>query len=115
MAVTRTLKGQFDSSSNGRENSRRSPVTSGRTRNVVSALCLVVAAIVFGLPAPAHADTLDKIQASKSISLGYRKASPPFSSADEDGKPIGFSIDLCLRVVAAVKQAAPAMSDEQKG
>jgi len=108
MAVTRTLKGQFVSSSNERENSRRSPVTSGRTRNAVSAvsaLCLVVAAIVFGLPAPAHADTLDKIQASKSISLGYRKASPPFSSADEDGKPIGFSIDLCLRVVAAVKQA----------
>ena len=81
MAVTRTLKGQFDSSSNQRENSPRSRVTGGRARNAVSAFCLVVAAIVVGLPALAYADTLDKIRATGSIFIGYRKASPPFSSA----------------------------------
>ena len=77
---------------------------SGRTPKVVFALCLVVAAMIFELPAAVQADTLEKIRASGSISIGYRKASPPFSSIDEGGKPIGFSIDLCLRVAAAVKQ-----------
>jgi len=48
--------------------------------------------------------TLDKINRSGTIVLGYRNSSPPFSSLDEGGRPIGYSIDLCLRVADAVKQ-----------
>lgn len=48
--------------------------------------------------------TLDKIGRSGAIVLGYRDSSPPFSSLDEGGRPIGYSIDLCLRIADAVKQ-----------
>jgi glutamate/aspartate transport system substrate-binding protein len=53
---------------------------------------------------PAHADTLDRIKAAGAISIGYVDASPPFASSERGGKPEGFSIDLCQRVVAGVKQ-----------
>ncbi|MBV8652926.1 MAG: amino acid ABC transporter substrate-binding protein [Alphaproteobacteria bacterium] len=66
---------------------------------------LIVAAMGPGLMVTARADTLDKIRASKSIVIGYREASVPFSSLGADGKPVGYSIDLCLRIAAAVKQA----------
>jgi ABC-type amino acid transport substrate-binding protein len=47
-------------------------------------------------------NTLDRIKASKSITLGYRQSSVPFSSVGPDGKPIGYSIDLCTRVAGDV-------------
>jgi ABC-type amino acid transport substrate-binding protein len=46
--------------------------------------------------------TLDRIKAAKSITLGYRQSSVPFSSVGADGKPVGYSIDLCTRVAADV-------------
>jgi glutamate/aspartate transport system substrate-binding protein len=49
-------------------------------------------------------DTLSKIKASGTIQIGSRDSSIPFSyklgSADE---PIGFSNDICLKIVDAVK------------
>ena len=48
--------------------------------------------------ATAGKSTLDRIKASKTITLGYRQSSVPFSSAASDGKPVGYSIDLCSRV-----------------
>ena len=47
--------------------------------------------------------TLKKIKESGAITLGHREASYPLSYLDEAGQPVGYSIDLCLRVVAAVK------------
>jgi len=49
-------------------------------------------------------DTLKKIRDSKSISLGFRTDSPPFSFAGSDGQPAGYSVDLCKRVVASVER-----------
>jgi ABC-type amino acid transport substrate-binding protein len=49
-------------------------------------------------------DTLQKIKESGVISLGGRDASFPFSyKLGSDGNPIGFSADLCMKVVEAVK------------
>ena len=68
------------------------------------------AAALFALiaVAPAVAEepsgTLAKIANSGTIVLGYRHSSPPFSSLGKDGQPLGYSIDLCLRIVDAVKQ-----------
>src|SRR5215510_6849020 len=45
------------------------------------------------------ADTLGKIKAAKVIKLGYRESSVPFSFKGSDGNPLGYSIDLCTRVV----------------
>jgi ABC-type amino acid transport substrate-binding protein len=47
-------------------------------------------------------DTLGRIKAANTIVLGYRESSPPFSFAREDGRPLGYSVDLCTRVAASV-------------
>ena len=51
----------------------------------------------------ARADTLAKIKESGTIVIGHRTASPPFSFVDQSGKAVGYSIDLCKRIAAAVK------------
>ncbi len=48
--------------------------------------------------------TLKKIKDANSIIIGYREASRPFSFVGDDGKPVGYSIDLCLRITAGVQQ-----------
>jgi glutamate/aspartate transport system substrate-binding protein len=64
-----------------------------------------VAATASSLPVIAHAEsaTLDRIKSAGAITLGYREASIPFSYLGADQKPIGFSLDLCADVVAAIK------------
>ncbi len=46
--------------------------------------------------------TLKKIKSTNTITLGYREASRPFSFVGDDGKPAGYSVDLCTRVAAAI-------------
>ena len=71
---------------------------------------------IFMLTGPALAAELDgtlkKIKSSNTITLGYREASRPFSFAGDDGKPAGYSVDLCTRVAASIgKQLAlPALA-----
>ena len=52
----------------------------------------------------AQADTLEKVKSSGTFTIGHRDASIPFSFFDDKQKPIGYSIDLCLKVVDAVKK-----------
>ncbi len=47
--------------------------------------------------------TLKKVKDSGSISVGHRDASIPFSYLDDKQQPIGYSMDLCMRIVDAVK------------
>ncbi|MCX7151431.1 MAG: amino acid ABC transporter substrate-binding protein, partial [Proteobacteria bacterium] len=47
--------------------------------------------------------TLKKIKDSGSISVGHRDASIPFSYLDDKQQPIGYSMDLCMKIVDAVK------------
>lgn len=48
---------------------------------------------------------LDRIAAAGVVNIGYRDSSPPFSYLDAERRPIGYSIDLCLHVVAALRQS----------
>ncbi len=48
--------------------------------------------------------TLEKIKNSGVIVLGVRESSIPFSYLDDNQNSIGYSIDLCLKVVEAVKE-----------
>jgi glutamate/aspartate transport system substrate-binding protein len=48
--------------------------------------------------------TLKKIADRGAIVIGHREASVPFSYIDQNQKPIGFSIDLCLKIADAVKE-----------
>lgn len=47
--------------------------------------------------------TLKKIKDSGTIVIGHREASVPFAYIGPDSKPIGYSMDLCMKVVDAVK------------
>ena len=47
--------------------------------------------------------TLKKIADRGAIVIGHREASVPFSYIDQNQKPIGFSVDLCLKIADAVK------------
>ena len=49
--------------------------------------------------------TLDKIKESGVITLGHRETSRPFSFIGTDGQPTGYSVDLCLQVVAGLRQS----------
>ncbi|MDB5848854.1 MAG: amino acid transporter substrate-binding protein, partial [Rhodoferax sp.] len=53
---------------------------------------------------PAQADVLEKIRSTGSITLAHRDASIPFSYLDQDKHAIGYSIDLCLKVVDAIRR-----------
>jgi glutamate/aspartate transport system substrate-binding protein len=46
--------------------------------------------------------TLKKMKDSKTVTLGYRESSIPFSYLNKVGEPIGYSIDLCNAVVDEV-------------
>jgi ABC-type amino acid transport substrate-binding protein len=48
--------------------------------------------------------TLKKIRDSKTVFMGYRESSPPFSFAGSDQKPAGYSVDLCARIAAAIQR-----------
>lgn len=46
--------------------------------------------------------TLEKIKASGEIVIGHRESSVPFSYLDGDQKAVGYSLDLCMKIVEAV-------------
>jgi len=47
--------------------------------------------------------TLKKIKDSGSITIGFRDASIPFSYLNEQQQPIGYAMDICYKIVDAVK------------
>jgi glutamate/aspartate transport system substrate-binding protein len=47
---------------------------------------------------------LNRIKQKKQISIGYREASIPFSFLNDERKPVGYALDICIKVVDAVKQ-----------
>ena len=47
--------------------------------------------------------TLKKIKDSGAITIGFRDSSVPFSYLDDNQKPIGFAMDICYKVVDALK------------
>ena len=59
--------------------------------------------LAFGIPLTSAADTLSNIKASQTITIAYRESSVPFSYL-VDGKPVGYSMDICLKFVDAIKK-----------
>ena len=58
---------------------------------------------ILAMAPPVAADTLKKIKDSGTITLGVRESSIPLSYLDDKQQPIGYHIDLCMRIVNAVK------------
>jgi glutamate/aspartate transport system substrate-binding protein len=73
------------------------------TLGKVALAALVVTA--FGVSAEAQdlTGTLKKIKETGTITIGYRESSVPFSYLDDSQKPIGFAMDICGKIVDAVK------------
>jgi len=65
---------------------------------LASLACAALAA-----PVAAQEGTLKKIKDTGSITIGHRDGSIPFSYYDDQQKPIGYAVDLCLRIADAVK------------
>jgi len=71
---------------------------------MIRALTLLLAALFLAAPAlGADLDgTLKKIKSTNTITLGYREDARPFAFVGDDGKPAGYSVDLCTRIAASV-------------
>jgi glutamate/aspartate transport system substrate-binding protein len=68
------------------------------------ALALLATATLFAQPAAAQESaTLKKIKDSGTIALGHRESSIPFSYYDDKQQVVGYSQELLLKVVDAVK------------
>ena len=67
---------------------------------------LTLAAALFAGQANAEqlTGTLKNIKETGTITLGFRDSSIPFSYLDNSQKPIGFAMDICYRIVDAVKK-----------
>jgi len=63
----------------------------------------LLASATLAAPALAQDGTLKKIKDSGTITIGHRDASIPFSYYDDKQQPIGYAMDLCHRIVDAVR------------
>ena len=68
-------------------------------------ISLAVALVAFAAtPALAQdSPTLKKIKDSGTITIGHRDSSIPFSYYDDKQQVVGYAIDICMRVVDAIK------------
>jgi glutamate/aspartate transport system substrate-binding protein len=68
-------------------------------------MLLALAALAFcATPAAAQeSPTLKKIKDSGTVTIGHRDSSIPFSYYDDKQNVIGYSIDICMKVVDAIK------------
>jgi ABC-type amino acid transport substrate-binding protein len=55
------------------------------------------------VPGAAPQATLARVGETKSLTLGFREDSKPFSFRDESGNPVGYSVDLCKRVASSLQ------------
>ena len=69
-------------------------------------LTMILAAVLLAGPATSAelTGTLKKIKDGNKIVLGVRDSGPPFSYLDNDQKVVGYSIDICNKIVEAVKK-----------
>ena len=79
------------------------------SRTNISRLLLAVtgAGLVSSMALSANAQeltgTLKKIKDTGTITIGHRESSIPFSYLDDKQQPVGYAMDLCAKVVDAVK------------
>ena len=68
-------------------------------------LTIILLIVLFASPLAAQelTGTLKQIKQSGQIRIGYRTSEPPMSFVGKDGKPAGYSIDLCECIVTEVK------------
>lgn len=71
-----------------------------------AALCSVAATTALVAAAvPVQAGVLERVSAGGKFTIAYRESSAPFSYLDpQTGKPVGYALDLCLRMAELVRK-----------
>jgi len=78
----------------------------GPARAVAMLVVLVAAELSLAQEAPIELEgTLAKARARGSVTLAYRESSIPFSFTNARGEPVGYSIELCRKLVEAMSEA----------
>ncbi len=72
-------------------------------RLTITLAALAATALSFTASAQELTGTLKKIKETGAIAVGHRDSSIPFSYLDDQQKPVGYAMDICAAVVAAVK------------
>lgn len=67
-------------------------------------VCFTFSLACAGARAQQQAGTLAKVARDGYITLGVREGSVPFSYLDDKGRFIGYSVDLCMKIVDEVKK-----------
>jgi ABC-type amino acid transport substrate-binding protein len=73
-------------------------------RRAVLALAMMTALGVTTVHAQTRTGTLKKVADTGTLTVGFRENALPFSYTGSDGKPAGYSIDLCQEIAVAVQQ-----------
>ena len=74
--------------------------------NLCSVVRFGLAALAAVLVQPSQAGpVLDRIKASGTVVIAHRESSVPFSFVGPDGQPVGYAVDLCLKLVEAMRKA----------
>ena len=65
----------------------------------------IAAFVMHDALAQSSVDTLARIKTAKAIDVAYSPDSLPFSLVGANGEPVGYTIDLCRRVIAQIGRA----------
>ncbi|WP_076864999.1 amino acid ABC transporter substrate-binding protein [Bradyrhizobium mercantei] len=74
------------------------------TRKYLIGLALAAAFGASQAQAQELTGTLKNIKDTGAITLGYRDSSIPFSYLDDNQKPVGYAMDICYKIVDAIKK-----------
>ncbi len=77
-----------------------------KMRKLFAMLAVATAAVAMtavAVQAQELTGTLKKIKGTGAITIGYRESSIPFSYLDNRAQPIGYAMDLCMKIVDAVR------------
>ena len=76
-------------------------------KRIIALACAGIVALFAVTSASAQSipDTLAKIKSAKQINVAFSGDSLPFSYVEKNGKPGGYSIDVCQKVIALVSRA----------
>jgi len=81
----------------------RYPIPPMSMLRTIAAGCLAALGVSQFALAAEPTGVLKKIKETGEITIGYRESSIPFSYLDDKAMPVGYSIDLCNRIVEAIK------------
>src|SRR5215467_3347571 len=87
-----------------RDGARHGRLMMRRFRLILLAVIMLASGASVQVSFAQMSPTLKKIADRGAIVIGHREASVPFSYIDQNQKPIGFSVDLCLKIADAVKE-----------